>query len=536
MSRPREGVYVAAAIVLLAFALRAFPYLSSGVPYHTDTWPQLANARNLVASSPVPLGPGNGFGPYNILWPADTLFYAVSSVLLGPGPAELMPLLGPLVTSLMAVLFFALLRSFGIGPRASGVATLLFAVAGGSTMISAGVTKEAFALPLMVLVVLLLNLWLKDGNKGALGLSAFSFVVLLAAHSLTSVVGFLLCCYLTMAYALTPGGRGRVAPTVVLLLVFSFLSYLYFYVYAVSSLPYDLQPSGLVSVFAYEALFTAPVWVAGAFSLDLHRWTAAWLGFLGLGVAGLFASALAFHTLLDSPIVSPYLVALAVPYLAVALLSSWGMYSARGSPHSRGAVFASLWALGVLGVVGFSVFATPGAVGTTMRILDFVYPGVAVLGALALSKLMGGRRLLAGAGCAAVLLLVVGSAYVVPYSAYWSGPLGGSQRVYTPAEVSSMAWAGHASSGRTIYADARFGYLSRYYGGNVSSGPGFYYLAGLQPLGSGCLIVDSLIAQIGYIGGTYGHPVNMTVVADLPAQTSLQRVYANGQDTTYCRP
>ena len=530
----RQGVYVAAAIVLLAFALRAFPYLASGVPYHTDTWPQLANARNLVTATPVRLGPGNGFDQYNILWPADTLFYAFSSALLGLAPIELMPLLGPLVTSLMAVLFFALLRSLGIPPAPSAVATLLFAVAGGTTMISAGVTKEAFALPLMVLVILLMNLWLKDGKRGALALSAFSFLVLLAAHSLTSVVGFLLCCYLTMAYAMSPAGRGRVGRTVAVLLFFSAASYLYFYVYAVSSLPYDLHPYDLVSVFAYEALLTAPVWVAGAFRLDLHRWTGAWLGVLALAVSGLFASALAFHTLLDSPVASPYVLALVVPYLAVAFLAAGGMRLARGTPHSTGAVFASLWALGVLGLVGFSVFATPGAIGTTMRILDFVYPGVAVLGALALARASGGRWVSKTLAWGAVALLVAGSAFVVPYSAYLSGPLGGSQRVYTPSEVAALVWAGRSPPGEQIFADARFGYLSSYYGGNVSLGPGFEYLAGLQPLAKGCLIVDSLIGEIGYIGETYGHPVNMTIVGGLPEQTSLQRVYADGRDTTYC--
>ena len=530
----RQGVYLAAAIVLVAFALRASPYLASGVPYHTDTYPQLANARNLVASTPVPLAPGNGFGRYNILWPADTLFYAVSSVLLGPPPFSLMPLLGPLVTSLMAVVFFALLRSFGIGTPASAAATLLFAVAGGTVMISAGVTKEGFALPLMVLVVLLMNIWLKEGKKGALALSGFSFVVLLAAHSLTSVVGLLLCCYLAMAYALSPGGRARVGWTSAVLAFFSVAAYLYFYVHAVTSLPYDLTPSDVIAVFAYEALLTAPVWVAGAFRLDVHRWTSAWLAVLSLGVAGLFASALGFHTLLDSPVASPYVLALLLPYVAAALLSAAGMRSARGTAYSRGSVFASLWALGVLGLVGFSAFATPGAVGTTLRILDFVYPGVAVLAALALAKMMGGRGWATVAGFAAVALIVAGSAYIVPYSAYWSGPLGGSQRVYTPAEVSALVWAGRSPPGQLIYADARYGYLSSYYGGNVSSGAGFLYLAGVQPLGRGCLILDGLIGEIGYVGGTYGHPVNMTLVAGLPAQTSLQRVYADGQDSTYC--
>ena len=526
------------AVVFVAFALRAFPYLSSGVPYHTDTYPQLRNAVVLVSKTPVPLAPGNGFGPYNIYWPADTLFYAVSSVLLALPPVSLMPLLGPLVTSTMALLFYALLRSFDLGVRVSLVATLLFAVAGGTVMISAGVTKEAFALPLMVLVVLLMNGWLKRGSRAGLGLSLASFGVLLAAHSLASVVGLLLCSYLAFAYMVSPQGPGRrVAVTMAVLGLFSAMSYLYFYVYAVSNLPYDLQPSDIIAVFGYEALLTAPVWVSAAFRLNLPRWTGAWIGTIALAVAALFASVVAYRPLLDSPIASPYVVALLAPYVAVAFLAALGVPRARGGPQSTGAVFAALWMLGVLGIVAFSAFGTPGAVGTTMRMLDFVYPGAAVLGALALSALMGSRKLGAVAGALGVGALVVASAFVVPYSAYWSGPLGGSQRVYTPAEVSAVEWTGFAPPNATVYADARYGYLAAYYTGRaIDEGGGYLYLAGIQNFTQGCLVVDGLISQIGYVGGTYGLPVNMTIVRGLASQPYLQGVYSDGQVSAFCRP
>jgi hypothetical protein len=523
------------AVFFLAFALRAYPYLSSGVPYHTDTYPQLANARNLVENSPVPLSPGRGFDSYNILWPADTLFYAVSSVLLGAPPFEVMPLLGPLVTSAMVVLFFALLRSFGLDRLTSLIATLLFAVAGGTVMISAGVTKEGFALPLLVLLLLLMNVWLKRGSAPALGLAFAAFGVLLAAHSLASVVGLLLCSYMVLAYVLARRAtRSRAAATAGALALFSAGAYLYFYVYAVSALPYDLQPADVVSVFGYEALLTAPVWLAAAFRFDVHRWTGAWMGATALGVSGLFASALAYHPLLDSPVASPYVAALVVPYLAVAFLASLGARAARGAGDQAGPCFAALWALGVLGIAAFSAFGTPGAVGTTLRIMDFVYPGVAVLGALALSALAARGRGAAWLAFVAVGALVVGSAYVVPYSAYWSGPLGGSQRVYSQGEVSALAWTADAPPGTAVYADARYGYLASYYGGNLSLGGGYLFLAGVRNFTSGCVIVDELVSQIGYVGDTYGLPVSMEVVGSLPSRPGLVADFADGAASVYC--
>ncbi|MDE1858218.1 MAG: hypothetical protein KGI26_04015 [Thaumarchaeota archaeon] len=538
MTSSRAVTVAVFVVVFISFALRAYPYVSSGVPYHTDTYPQLANVRNLVANSPVPLSPGNGFDSYNILWPADTLFYAVSSVLLGGVPIAVMPLLGPLAASTAALLFYALLRSFDIEWRASLVGTLLFAVAGGTVMISTGVTKEAFAIPLLFLTVLLMNGWLRRGSRAGLALSVGAFGALLAAHSLGSVVGLLLCSYLAFAYIVSPGRPGRrVAVTVGVLALFSAMSYLYFYVYAVSSLPYDLQPSDLVAVFGYEALLTAPVWLSAAFRLGLRRWTGAWIGAIALAVGVLFASAVAYHPLLDSPVASPYVLALLVPYVAVAFLAAFGISRAKQGASLTGPVFAAVWTLGMLGIVAFSAFGTPGAVGTTLRIFDFVYPGVAVLGGLALSGVMASGKLGGGVGALALGALVVASAFVVPYSAYWSGPLGGSQRVYTQAEVAALSWTGSAPANASVYADARYVYLASYYTGRaIDLGGGYLFLAGISNFTGGCLILDGLVAQIGYVGGTYGLPVNMTLVRGLPAWPSLGTVYSDGSVTTFCRP
>ena len=535
MVSSRTAAVLLFATVFFAFALRAYPYLSSGVAYHTDTYPQLANARNLVASTPVSLSPGNGFDSYNILWPVDTLFYAVSSVLLGVAPLSSMPLLGPLVASLTGVVFYAVLRSFDLDRTVSLVATLLFSVAGGTVMISTGVTKEGYALPLLALVLLLMNIWLKKGDRPALGLSVLSFGLLLGAHSLVSVIGLLLCSYLAFAYIVTDAAPGRrIGTTVGVLALLSAMSYLYFYVYAVSSLPYDLQPSDLIAVFGYEALLTAPVWVSAAFRLDMQRWTATWVGGIALAVSGLFVSALAYHPLLDSPIASPYVLALVVPYLAVAFIAAFGVRAPRKAPPA-GQVFAALWALGVLGIVGFSVFGTPGSVGTTLRILDFVYPGAAILGAVALTRVMRSGRLGASAGVVAVGVLVAASAVAVPYSAYWSGPLGGSQRVYTQAEVSALVWTSAAPANTTVSGDARYAYLAAYYTGRaVHQGGAYLFLAGAGGFPGGCLIVDGLISEIGFIGGTYGLPVNMTLVDGLPAHPSLDAPYADGGATLYC--
>jgi hypothetical protein len=492
-------------MVALAFGLRVYPYLASGVPYHTDTYPQLANVRNLIANSPVPLAPSGGFDNFNILWPMDTLYYSVSSVVLGAAPFAAVPVLAPLVTSLLVVLFLALLRSFRIDVRASLVAALFFAVAGGTVMISTGITKEGFAIPLLLLVILLLSLWVQKGSRVSLALSIPVFAVLLASHSLTSVVGLLLSVYLGVAYLVFPGPSRRRAGIVLLMtILFSILSYLYFYVYAVSHLPYNLKPADLVSIFAYEALFTLPVWLSGALRLRVHRWVAVWLGLSALLVSALFASALAFHTLLDSPLVSPYALVLVLPYLIVSYLAAAGAYSAKDASDGYGSVFASLWALGILGVVAFSIFSTPGSVGTTLRIADFVYPGAAILGGVAVAPLLGrGRgRQLATVGVMGVV--VFGSVVVVPYTALWSGPDGGSQRLYSPADISIVSWAGRTPANQTVYGDARVVFLATYYlAKGVDSGSGFLYLAGIQRLGRGCLLVGGLINQIGYVWGTW---------------------------------
>lgn len=527
---------VAAGVVMIAFLIRVFPYLASGVPYHTDTYPQLVNVRNLIVHSPVPLIPAGGFDTYNIFWPADTLYYAASSVFLGVAPVRGLPLLAPLVTSIMALLFLALMRSFGFRPWPSMVASLLVAVAGGTIMISTGVTKEGFALPLMLLVLLLVNLWLRRGSKVGLALAVPSFVALLASHSLTSLMGLFLIGFLVAANAVGGGlSRDQIGVSIILLGAMSVLAYLYFYVYAVSRLPYNLQPSDVIAAFAYEVLFTMPIWMAVSLRLDARRWASIWLGMSTLGLAALYLAATAYHPLVDSPYFSLTQLLLFAPYLVVAGLAVFWL-GLRGPPAmSAGTAFAVLWVLGLFGLIAFSIFATPGAIGTTQRMADFVYPGAAILASSVI--VVTGK---AGRAVKVLSYLVVGglvlvSAYVVPYSAFWSGPLGGSQRAYAPADVSAALWSANVPPGQSVYGDARLSFMTSYFGGAVvDGGGGFLFLVGVQGLGKGCLFVSGLMREIGFIGPTYGLPVDQALVSGLSSRTPLEVTYSNGLQAAYC--
>jgi len=166
----------------------------------------------------------------------------------------------------------------------------------------------------------------------------------------------------------------------------------------------------------------------------------------------------------------------------------------------------------------FEAFGTPGDIGVALRIADFVFPAAVVAAACLISRLgSGGVRKL---GLASPTVFVAASSLLgVLWVSYASGQLGGSQRVYFQSDVAAAGWvAAHASSGERIYGDARYSYLMSVHPSvNVLLGGGYSVVYTGSFSSPGCLILSSLISQVGYVGGEHGLPVNMSKIASLVA-------------------
>ncbi len=535
MARSHDYLF-ATVVVVGALALRLFPYISSGVPYMTDTWPQISNANTLLANTPVPLVPAHGFDSYNIFWPGVTIFTAVLSVLTGLKPIALMPVATPLVNALAFLIFYALLRRFGFAPRYAFVASLIVGLGLISAIMGSGATKEAYAFPLLFSFVLLLGIGLESGRASFLGLSLLTFVSLLLSHHLTSVMALLVGVYL-VAHSVSAGGgrsgRGLYASVALIAAMLALGAY-YFFVYASSVTLFVLTDSATLSILAYELVLLLPLVVAITV-MRSRRLMGSWSALALLSVLAVAAGATKFSVTSDAPLLSPTLALAMAPYVAMLLLGAYTVLRLPADEWRGRLGFFAFWALGVLGIAYFATFGTAGLIVTTLRIANFAYPALVVLGGATLVAWMRSRGVRLGAYALVVLFVVLSAAGMV-WTAYYTGPLGGTQHAYLPGDVSSVAWVERGlAPNTTLYGDVRFGYLlSAYPGATIDVVGGYEFLTHPASPPTGCLLLSSLVSSVGYIGESYGVPVSPSEVSSLSAAGGIRTVFDSGQDQLFC--
>ena len=175
--------------LLLAVALRIYPYLLTGAPWGVDSWTLMRNSNLLLSNSPTQLVGNPIFDTYNICWPAVSIFGAVASLVFGVAPLNLMPFLIPLVGSLTTLFLFVVVRKLTGNFLLASVAATLFAAASFDAIFTASVTKETFALPLFMIGVLLL---LRKGKMPNLIVFSLVSLGLIMAHFALAFILFLL--------------------------------------------------------------------------------------------------------------------------------------------------------------------------------------------------------------------------------------------------------------------------------------------------------------------------------------------------------
>jgi hypothetical protein len=488
--------------------------------------------RHLLSATPAPLTPGGGFDAYNIYWPGVTLLGAVASVTMGAGPEALAPLLAPAVGASVVVLLCALLMELGLGRTPAAAAGVLFGLYGGEAIMSAAVTKEGFAFPVMLLFLLLFARGRR--SRPSLVLSVPAFVSLVIYHHLTAVMGVFLAATMVVAFAIGGGSdRHRLAVQGAMALAFAAGLGAYFALYTSSVVLAPFGPDAFVSAAAYVLFFTLPVALAFLVAARPSRVLFAWsLTVLGV-IAAMAAASSRYQLFLAAPAISPVLEALALPYLMTGLAAALAF---RTSGRSVGAFYSALWATATVGLAAFALFGTPGVLGWAYRLASFLMPAVCAMACVWLVKLPGRGAPFKWAAAAAFVLLSAGSALAVPYAAFYAGPVGGSQRVFQHSDISAGAWYGsNRAAGANVSGDARASFLFSLDGVPVDSGGGVLYADGLRPL-AGCFMGTRLMGQIGFIGPDYGFSLPSGRLASLESPNSTAVVYANGPDWFSCSP
>jgi len=447
-----------------------------------------------------------------------------------------MPVLTPLVSSLSLVVFVAFLGRLGLGFGPSAGASVGFGLALGISEITAGATKEAFALPLLATFMLLLLKALQKGGLGLVAASLLTFASLLLAHHLTSVVSLFMSVYLLTFYAIAVkrGIDRRWTQVALLVSGLTLSAFYYFFVYAAPVQLVVLSPELVISIVSYEIALLLPISLALSLSNRAgfaRSWVIAVIILVFLVVV--LSSRVPIGA--NAPVLPPALLWVFFPYAVLLLLSVVSFALSRREEWAGGIGFSAFWGLGLLGVAAFEMFGTPGDVGVALRIVDFVLPAAALAVFARLSQSRPGvpRNT---AVFALTALVAVSSFAGVLWLSFFSGPLGGSQRAYFPSNVFAADWtAGHLPSNQTLYADARFSFLlSLKPAVRVDILGGYLALARARLSGPSCLLLSSQASQVGYVLGEYGLPINLSKFAILTASASTVSAYSAGGSSLIC--
>lgn len=515
-------------ILVVAFSLRLSPYLISGVPYHTDSWTMFPLVDTLLEKSPVPLRPEMGFDDYNIYWPGLPLFAAFLSNVVGIKPILLLPIASPLVSSFSILILYSFLRRMGSNTCSALTASLLFGLAGGEAVLTAGVTKEGYALPLFLLFLFLLATGLRNGSA-KFGLSLLVLIpALILSHHLTSVVALVLSAYLLFSNLLYPESRGSsLRWTALILLVFGLSLLAYFYFHAGKALPFRLGETDATSLMAYQILFLLPFVLSPSFIRKPSYWVRLWIR-LALALAvGLMLAALKLRIMIGAPTISVIDLLLLSPYVCAAFLAVFGAGQFERTCGRGGITFIGFWILGFLAIELYIIFGTPGMPSNAYRIGNFLFMGVLILTSSSYVS-FGRKRIL---GTILLSLVVVGMGFTLPYTSFLSGPIGGSQRVYSEQDVVQARWILERCHG-VVYGDIRLSYLL-YNRLNVSVHAVLPFLLGESKPPEGCLVLTKLMKEVGYIASAHGIELDPQVLISLNSYKRASLVYSSEKNMIF---
>ncbi|MEM2025941.1 MAG: hypothetical protein QXW94_06595, partial [Desulfurococcaceae archaeon] len=250
-----------ALVFLAAFALRVCPAILSEMPFSTDAWSPIRNTMALLDNTPIPLGDDDVFDGYNNYWPANSLFGAVFTQIVGLSPLSSMSLAVPLAGALAIPIFYALASRLLGDSRRALAASILLSLAYPYALFTSGVTKETYAAPLLML---LLFVFLACSlNLKSLLIFSLSSIALVASHHLTSAVAAAVMAASALAASIERFRRGLGADQAktAFTVAFALAAAAYLAAYAGRGLRLQLTFNDLLSVASYQAV---------AFAFTLH--------------------------------------------------------------------------------------------------------------------------------------------------------------------------------------------------------------------------------------------------------------------------
>jgi hypothetical protein len=521
--------------LFVALVLRLYPTLISGMPFSTDAWPLIRNTELLVQNTPLSLG-SSIFDGYNNFWPATSLFGAVFSQIVAVPPAAAMAIGVPVVSALAVVPFYLVAKKITANCKAALSATVLFACAFPLTMFSAGVTKETFAVPISITLILLFLF--KHDWKIAFLFSVAS-VTLVLAHHLTAFLTVGILVSLTVASVINKDQKPNSANSNLMFLgVLSTVLALYFGLYAYSALTIPIGTSDLLTVGSYQIVaLSAVVFLAFAArkksvkKIILETTTV----LATLAVVVLVVTKIPILPV--APVLPMHYLLYGLPFVFAVPLVGLVWVDLYRKPQSL--LYPIFWLVPAVALACYGVFAAPSfGLTFTVRSINFILPPLTILVGLGLAKLWSTpARRMHGLTKIVVVLTVLSMVSVNVYSLYATvslqEPYLGYFWRYEPSEFKAASYVSQNGQALQVAGDSKVSYLiSGYFNQNVSITEGLNYLA-LDGSPPQTLIIYRQMYQNGYV--LYqGTPIS------LPANwaeklASYNCVYVNSEVSIYVR-
>ncbi|NHW44421.1 MAG: hypothetical protein HA491_01590 [Candidatus Verstraetearchaeota archaeon] len=546
---PREGsgnrlrpMLYAVLPVVIAMALRLYPYLISGLPFSVDSWPSIRYAELLLGEQPIRVGEAGALGKSPDYF-GEKLFGAVASALTGLQPMHAMAFLVPLVGALSTPMLYAIARGL-YGREVASLASLFSAVALSDVILTAGVKGETYAHPLYLFLVYLL-IDERPSWRAKVPLFALASASLVTIHYYTAILTTAILASTSLGIVIV-GARQGASPRLrdlSLPVILACSTLIYFVVYARWAFDF-ISTIDLLSAASFQVIaFSSALWLA--FKDFGRREIVALSLFIALAATSLSWLSTVRPLALGAPVLPTRYLLYAGPLVVAAPLCALGYDEVKRSRGSRH-LLPLFWLAPVLGLESYAVLGNvdPG-LGSTLayRGLNFLVPPVAILSALGVRWLYErgwrgtSRRALRGlskAGAIAIaLFILLANVYGVYACVNLQERYLGYFWLYTQPEFRAASWVKDFMSNATMAGDVKALYLLKYYFGvEVDVLEGLKYLSG-RAKGPRALFVYEQMARNGYVvWGGYS--------VDLPSDwveraRSLNLVYSNGAASVYVK-
>jgi len=528
---------------LIASIMRLYPTLITGVPFSTDSWPPIRNTELLIERTPVDLGDGI-FDGYNNYWPANSLFGAVFSQVIGLEPRVAMATIFPVIGASAILIFYAVVEGFFKAETAL-MASLIFATCFSHAIFTAGVTKETYGNPLYLLLMLVF-LRLK-GGVGQTLLFTLASVALALTHHLTPLVAVAILSCTALASSLSDLKNGtppnKLSP--ILVGILASITLAYYLLYAKEGFKVQLAPSDWLSAASYQLVAFALATYFAFKKPDPSTTRSLFMCSAAVVIPILFAGvAVRTPIIPGAPVLPSRYLLYTVPFFLASPLIYLGYREVKSGQSGRN-IEAIFWFASILGLEGYAVFGnSPLGFGLAYRLLNFLWPPLALLCAVGLHRLylVAGRlrsRRVARSALASILLTFVAIASFNSYNVYAAVSRGerymGYFWLYTYPEYRAGLWIANVSKNQTVAGDVKASYLLKgYFNVEVNVLQGLKYLTGKDRQRPLLIYMYWQMPENGYVlygGYSVNLPENWTEkLCDLNIAYSngLVKLYAGG--------